>query len=127
MDMVLEEYKEVTDYKKSNLNPTLSAVLSLEVNEKIKKNLYEVISVKSQNPVVKDLIAHIKIFTDNLSENSCLWPKNNGEKWSKQNTVEILPCASLTLKERIELGRKDEKSEFQVFEGFSNYLKAVSK
>ena len=71
INMVLEEYKEVTDYKNSNLNPTLSAVLSFEINEKIKKKLYDLISRKSENPVVKDLIAQIKIFTDHLSENTC--------------------------------------------------------
>ena len=70
MNMVLEEYKEVTDFKNSKLNPTLSTILSYEINEKIKKTLYELIS-KSENPVVKDLIAQIKVFTDHLSENTC--------------------------------------------------------
>ena len=70
MNMVLEEYNEVTDFKNSHLNPTLSSVLSLEINENIKKKLYELIS-KSENPVVKDLIAQIEIFTDHLSENNC--------------------------------------------------------
>ena len=74
MNMVLEEYKEVTNYKNSNMNPTLSAVLCFEINEKMKKKFYDLISrksEKSENPVVKDLIAQIKIFTDLLSENTC--------------------------------------------------------
>ena len=70
MNMVLEEYKEVSDFKNSKLNPTLSAVLSFDINEKIKITLYELIS-KSENPEVKDLIAQIKTFTDYLSENTC--------------------------------------------------------
>ena len=74
LNIVLEEYKEVTDFKNSHLNPTLSAVLSFEINEKMKKKLYDLISrksEKSENPAVKDLIAQIKIFTEHLSENTC--------------------------------------------------------
>ena len=49
--------------------------------EKIKKALYELIS-KSENPVVKDLIAQIKVFTDHLSENTCDQALHWSEKWN---------------------------------------------
>ena len=66
-DRALAEYSFVSNYKTTNFDPTFGVYFTSELNLKIEENLF-CLKSHSENQVVSDLFAYVKVYTSLLSE-----------------------------------------------------------
>ena len=69
LESALFEYRNVINFPRGKMNTNLATFVTMELDEKIKENLYCLISRRSGNQAVIDLESFTKIYSQLVSEN----------------------------------------------------------
>ena len=68
-EKVLDEYRRVTNYEKGSFDPTIGALFTSRLNQKIKEQLFCLISNPTypKNKVENELVTYVETYTKLLS------------------------------------------------------------